>query len=1393
MSYDLKGRALYSLSELFTSDEFPLASFFDAQELEGVFGGLYFTDAEAYASDGGWQVNFRLAFETELGLSPPGLPGVALVVAGAGAGWTSFAVSFVIGTEPSASLHDVPLTLRFARTLLKPMQSRTEEAPGPGVDIALGEVSFIASGAGFSIDYDGRVAIPLSMIGNTGVLVQADDVIVRLSPTVILPPEAATLGLASDWQGVYVGQASIWLPRSLSRLVPDQISLTHAFIGDGGFSGTVSVDWAPALTADLFGISVALEHLGITLALNALTELDLRGGLTFPALKDRSGNPAPITFAIAAGTTGYRIVGGDIPPLKLGGVELDLDRVEVAFDDAALKSVDIAGVLGIPGLKGADGLDAAIGFAVDYAAGLYTLSASSLPPLKLGPLALTIDSLDLSFDQNGPRSSALSATVVIPGLEAAQGGPAEIGVRLALGGDRFTVEVDTLPPLKLAALVIELDRFELSFGKNDPLTTAIAGRITLPNVKDAAGNAVKIAFDLEFEPNLFRIATTAVPAFTVAGATVQLTAFSLGFNAQGLVAAETTIAGSVRLPAFKNEAGGPLDIAISVDLSDGFEVTAQIPGGDLRVLDIQDAITVALHELSIGVGAAGVRFSIGGRIDNHLHIPFVEKLLPSTIQVNELSYRPPSDLKLDVALTWPNGTTAGSDGQGGFEVEVPIGEIGGGLSIDAIRLRLQDAGAAYQFGLTFRGATLELGPVLGTVDGLGIQATIEPRAQGGNLGPLELDLGVIPPTGIGLSIDTDSVKLAGFLGIEPDGYIGAAELRIQDSFGLSLVGLLTTRLPDGTQGISLLAIVSVELPSPIHIAYNIFFAGAGGLLGLNRSVDVDRLTMGLRTGAADNILFPKDVVRNIHAIATDLKEIFPPTRDQFVVGPMVLLTWSTPPLIRAKVGLIVEFPNPISIVILGALRAALPTEKEAILDLKVAFLGAIELDKGLIRFDASIYDSYIGRGDFKFSFEGDISLRISYGARKDFVNSVGGFHPLYSPPSYLRLPSPMRRVRVSLLKDNPRLSLSTYFAITSNTVQLGAELEFRFDVSAFAIVGDFGFDVLFQFNPFHFIAHVYASLAVKAGGADILTLKLDFNLEGTTPWIASGTATFHVLFWDVHAEFSKTFGEPAQAPTPTVPILPVLLKEFGRAENWQGALSSAADELVRLRELVRQAGEILLDGSATLRIAQSAIPLDMELERYGTAAPADAHRLVVQSLTVGGADQAFDIAESDFAPAAYRALSDTQKLQAKSFEQLNSGVVMREDTALSTGTPLARPLRYEAILSDVAPTLTAGAQRAAPNAERLGQAPADPADRFQRWAAGGVVARSERAVAAQRRAERRSAVSLAGERFAVVRSTDLSCDDDASGLTRSQAEERLARLGGTDHVVVPDYKRRKSA
>ena len=78
--------------------------------------------------------------------------------------------------------------------------------------------------------------------------------------------------------------------------------------------------------------------------------------------------------------------------------------------------------------------------------------------------------------------------------------------------------------------------------------------------------------------------------------------------------------------------------------------------------------------------------------------------------------------------------------------------------------------------------------------------------------------------------------------------------------------------------------ITAEFP-PIQLGFGFSLLGVGGLLGLNRSVMVERLRSGVRDGTLDSVLFPEDVVANAGRILSDLQQVFPPTPGPVRVRP----------------------------------------------------------------------------------------------------------------------------------------------------------------------------------------------------------------------------------------------------------------------------------------------------------------------------------------------------------------------------------------------------------------------------------------------------------------------------------------------------------------------------
>lgn len=643
---------------------------------------------------------------------------------------------------------------------------------------------------------------------------------------------------------------------------------------------------------------------------------------------------------------------------------------------------------------------------------------------------------------------------------------------------------------------------------------------------------------------------------------------------------------------------------------------------------------------------------------------------------------PPEGFTLDFDLLLGINSEKGVyfRGSGTLEVDVPVSISIGPITILNLTLGLS---MGEQFAINL-GADIRtvLGPFTAIVENMGMKLLLTfPENKDGNLGPVNLGIDFKPPNGIGMSLDAGVVKGGGYLLLDYDNgrYAGAIELEFSGLFGFTAIGIINTKFPDGSEGFSLLLLINVTFATPIVLGYNFYLAGIGGLIGLHRTMSTEAIRKGVKDGSISNILFPENVIANITKIISDLEAIFPAKQDQFFLGVMARITWNTPAILTIEAGLAIEFPNPVKIALIGVIRCVLPDPEKNILSLNVAFAGIIDFEKKLLSFDASIFDSRI----LTITLEGDMALRVSWGEQPDFLVSVGGFHPSYSPPAHLDL-LPMKRITVNILSGNPNLVLTAYFALTTNTIQFGAALDFSFRVSSFGVYGNFGFDVLIQFSPFRFIANVRASVAVKLGSSTLFSIDLDFNLEGPSPWRAYGHASFSILFIKIKVKFDKTWGEERVNTLPSVDVLPLLLEELEKDTNWV-SVASQTTELVTLSSVATAPNTVLIRAFGSLEVNQNVLPLDTTMERFGNYQPTDISRATIKRLTLNGVnyeDSDLTDLKNSFAPAAYKNMSDQDKLSSPSYEKQNSGVRLNATDALKFDYGINRIVEYEVIVSD---------------------------------------------------------------------------------------------------------------
>jgi hypothetical protein len=624
-----------------------------------------------------------------------------------------------------------------------------------------------------------------------------------------------------------------------------------------------------------------------------------------------------------------------------------------------------------------------------------------------------------------------------------------------------------------------------------------------------------------------------------------------------------------------------------------------------------------------------------------------------------------------LGVAWSNTKGLHFTGSAGLDASLPGFSVGDALSVPSIdvglhavddRLVAQASAAVSAF----------LGPIHATVTGVGFGGTLTFPGQGGNLGVADLALTALPPTGVGLTIGAGGVSGGGFLAFNPERgeYAGALELELADFLAVKAIGLITTRQPDGSPGFSLLLVLTGEFPSGIQLGAGFTLLAVGGLIGLNRRMNLQALVEGVRTGAIESVAFPKDVVANAPRILSDLSRFFPPEQGTFLIGPMAKIGWSTPTLIHISLGVIIEIPGDIAVV--GVVRALLPTADLPLLVLQAQFVGALELDKSRLWFFAQLFESRI----LGMTVDGGMGVLVAWGDARDLIVTVGGFHPSYRPPP-LPFPVPDRLSVALLNRRNQLIRLSGYFAITSNTVQFGGDIEVSLGFSAFRVQGHLGIDGLIQRSPFRFSAHCDAEVSLKAFGVGVFSIDLDFTLEGPAPWRAHGRGSIGFLFFSISANFDITWGEEVDTFLPPVAVLPLLVGELSKNEGWETRLPSGGRRaLVNLRPLP-DTGELVLHPLGTLIVSQRALPLGVRLDRVGGQRASDGRRFSVAPVAGSGLVRSA-ITGDEFAMAQFQDMSDAAKLSRPSYETQDAGLELTSaGGALATARVVRRAARYE--------------------------------------------------------------------------------------------------------------------
>lgn len=288
------------------------------ESLEDLFAKVYFTNYELFSVENGLGFELDIFILGEISIQIPGLQDIAFVIgSGAGEGRTGFRLSMFVGDGAfELRMDDIEVALRFPPSILKPAPE-TDGNPAP----RFAEISVIGSVAldknlDLRIEGFDQLSLAPSMIGNSGIIISAENVRLDLSRTETIP-EVLDAGFDESFVGIFIGEANIQLPEGMQSFVPEDISLGNAAIGSGGVTGAINLTYSPESdleqrkftgrgAGELFGIPFGLEEFALKVRQNAFQEAHMRGKMFFPFFdfKDEEGKHDPITIEIGFNLSG---------------------------------------------------------------------------------------------------------------------------------------------------------------------------------------------------------------------------------------------------------------------------------------------------------------------------------------------------------------------------------------------------------------------------------------------------------------------------------------------------------------------------------------------------------------------------------------------------------------------------------------------------------------------------------------------------------------------------------------------------------------------------------------------------------------------------------------------------------------------------------------------------------------------------------------------------------------------------------------------------------------------------------------------------------------------------------------------------------------------------------
>ena len=380
------------------------------------------------------------------------------------------------------------------------------------------------------------------------------------------------------------------------------------------------------------------------------------------------------------------------------------------------------------------------------------------------PLARSLTTLyqwSSAFDANTflQRLAALMKASGLPGGTY----PQPNSTKAALGNVSAALSELRFPILQKGFTPDTYSQFGITFSPADAQGGAAAGIALLPYIMGAA----------DFQFNVCdRGQLTFQSSADIKGVGVVVRP---PFNAQGILNAAGDFSASITIAEKPEKA----EETILVGSAGGSRLSVQ-------GLGVSWFAKTTSGKLDIGIEGQiqAIRVVIGGGDGDG----FIQQIL-SGLNVQ-------AEAQLGLGMSLLSGFTI--TGGGKLTIELSVSIDLGPVSIDALQLTLAPAAEQFQLGAGVN-LTANLGPLAASVEGIGLQTALQ--FKHGNLGPANVAYRFQAAEWSGAGRGCRRSQGGGFLYIDTEHgqYAGALQLEIADFLSVAAIGLISTKMPDGTE------------------------------------------------------------------------------------------------------------------------------------------------------------------------------------------------------------------------------------------------------------------------------------------------------------------------------------------------------------------------------------------------------------------------------------------------------------------------------------------------------------------------------------------------------------------------------------------------------------------